>query len=84
MVSLINQYSLFAAVVLFLILVGFALFRKAPRLPEIIAFLAIVAGLAVAWLVLRPTQSPLTGSAEEVRAKIGAGKAVLMEFQSPY
>jgi hypothetical protein len=84
MVSILNQYSLFALVILVLVAVGFFLFRKSRRLPEIIAFLVICGGLAVAWLVLRPTQTPLTGAAAEVEARIGAGKPVLLEFQSPY
>jgi len=84
MTSLFNQYSLLWIVIVFLIIVGFFLFRKNRRLPEIIAFLVICVGLLVAWLFIRPVQTPLSDTAAQVRAQIGAGKPVLLEFQSPY
>jgi hypothetical protein len=84
MASIFNQYSLLWIVIVLLAVVGFFLFSKTHRLPEIITFLVICTGLAVAWLALRPTQTPLAGTAAEVRARIGAGKPVLLEFQSPY
>lgn len=84
MTSAINQYSLFLILIAFLALVAFLLFRKGFRIQEIIAFLVIFAGLAVAWLALRPTQTPLSDAASDVQARIGAGRPVLLEFQSPY
>jgi len=84
MASIFNQYSLMWMVILLLGVAGFILFRKKPRLPQVIAFFAIIAGLSIAWLVLRPTQTPLADTAAEVKARIGAGKPVLLEFQSPY
>lgn len=84
MASIFNQYSLLWIVVVILIAVGFFLFRKNRRIPEIIAFLVICAGLVIAWLFIRPVQTPLSETAAEVRAQIGAGKPVLLEFQSPY
>jgi hypothetical protein len=84
MTSAINQYSLFLILIAFLALVAFLLFRKGIRIQEIIAFSVIFAGLAVAWLALRPTQTPLSDAASDVQARIGAGRPVLLEFQSPY
>lgn len=84
MASLFNQYSLFLILVAFLALLAFLLFRKGIRIQEIIAFIVIFAGLAVAWMALRPTQTPLSEAASDVQARIGAGRPVLLEFQSPY
>ncbi len=84
MASVFNQYSLFLILVAFLAMLAFLLFRKGIRIQEIIAFSMIFAGLAVAWVVLRPTQTPLSDAASHVQARIGAGRPVLLEFQSPY
>ena len=84
MASMFNQYSLFLILIAFLTLVAFLLFRKGIRIQEIIAFLVIFAGLAVAWMALRPTQTPLSDAATDVQTRIGAGRPVLLEFQSPY
>lgn len=84
MASIFNQYSLLWAVIILLIVVGFFLFRKTRRPPEIIAFIVICVGLVAAWFALRPTQSLLAGDAASVQARIGAGTPVLLEFQSPF
>jgi uncharacterized SAM-binding protein YcdF (DUF218 family) len=84
MASLFNQYSLFLILVAFLALLAFLLFRKGIRIQEIIAFIVIFSGLAVAWVALRPTQTPLSEAASDVQARIGVGRPVLLEFQSPY
>jgi hypothetical protein len=84
MASAFNQYSLLLTAIGILTVAAFFLFRKGLRLQEVIAFLVIFAGLFVAWLALRPTQSPLSSAATEVQSRIGAGKPVLLEFQSPY
>ena len=84
MASMLNQYSIILILIAILAGLAFFLFRKGIRIQEIIAFLVIFAGLAAAWMVLRPTQTPLTDAASGVQARIGAGKPVLLEFQSPY
>lgn len=84
MASLFNQYSLFLILVAFLAMMAFLFFRKGIRIQEIISFLVIFAGLAVAWMALRPTQTLLSVAASDVQARIGAGRPVLLEFQSPY
>jgi hypothetical protein len=43
-----------------------------------------VLALFTAWSLVHPRQTPLMDDAKEVRAMIGAGKPVLLEFQSPY
>jgi uncharacterized protein YjeT (DUF2065 family) len=63
---------------------GLVLLTHGPKLRDFIAFGAIVAGLVVAWIILHPHQTPLIPSAKAVEQMIGAGKPVLLEFQSPY
>lgn len=84
MASMFNQYSLFLILIAFLALAAFLLFRRGVRIQGIFVFIAIMAGLAVAWLALRPTQTPLSDAVSDIQARIGAGRPVLLEFQSPY
>ena len=83
--QIIQFYSVLWMSAILLGIVAFFLFRnRKPGAGEIIAFGVIALGLVAAWLVIRPQQTPLMGEAAEVQAKIGAGQAVLLEFQSPY
>ena len=82
--NIITPYSLLWTTALLLIIVAVSLFRKKHGLPEILAFAAILAGVVVVYLSIRPVQTPLMGEAASVRAMIGQGKPVLLEFQSPY
>ncbi len=80
-----QAYSLLILTAILLLAVGWVLFRgRRPRLPEVLAFMGLVAALLVAYLYIRPLQTPLMGEAASVRAMIGSGKPVLLEFQSPY
>ncbi len=80
----INTHSLVLIALALVIIVGFFLLRDKPKWSDLLAFGVIVVGLAAAWFALRPTQSPLMESSAKVQAMIGAGKPVLLEFQSPY
>jgi thioredoxin 1 len=79
-----QYYSAVWVVLVLFLLVGFLLFRNKPRLPEIVAFAAVVVGIAALYFYFRPVQTELMGEAAEVQAMIGQGKPVLLEFQSPY
>jgi hypothetical protein len=84
MEQIFNQYSLvFIASALILIGVIFVFSRKL-RWQETLALGVIVAGIATAWFILHPVQTPLMNDAKNVQAMIGQGKPVLLEFQSPY
>lgn len=84
MSQIINQYSaLWMAVVLLLVLTAI-LFRHKPQPGEYLAFGGLIVGLAVAWTLLHPIQTPLMEDTQKVQAMIGQGKPVLLEFQSPY
>ncbi len=63
---------------------GLVLLTRQPKWRDFIAFGAIVAGLVVTWIILHPRQTPLMADAKAVQQMIGAGKPVLLEFQSPY
>lgn len=79
-----NQYSVLLAAFGILAVAALVLFRKKPRLTDWLAFLLLAAGLFGGWMILRPTQTQLMDEAAAVRAVIGAGQPVLLEFQSPY
>ncbi len=84
MEALFNHYSFVWIALGLTIVAGLVLLTNKPRLRDFVSFGVIVAGLLVAWLVLHPQQSALPGDAKAVQAQIGAGTAVLLEFQSPY
>jgi hypothetical protein len=82
--QLINQYSALWIAGTFLLLVALMLFRQKPKTRDFIALGVVVIGLALAWALLHPTQTPLMEDAKTVQSMIGQGKPVLLEFQSPY
>ncbi len=83
MTRFLNQYSFLILGALVLALTVYGLSRRGfRRLDWLLLFL--MAGLVfAAWWVLHPTASPAR-DASAVRAEIGAGTPVLLEFQSPY
>jgi hypothetical protein len=81
--SWLNQHSFVAASVALLILVAALLFRDGIRLTDLLALAALAAGVWAAYALLKPGPST-SDRAESIRAEIGAGRPVLLEFQSPY
>lgn len=84
MEQLVNQYSALWIAGAFVLLVALILFRQRPKTSDFVALIVVIIGLALAWILLRPTQTPLMGDAKTVQSMIGQGKPVLLEFQSPY
>ncbi len=84
MPPLINQYSFVAILAGFALVAGFVLLTGKPKWNDVLAYGVILAGLIAAWSVLHPRQTPLIEDAKMVQEMIGAGKPVLLEFQSPY
>ena len=82
--QLYNHYSFLWIALGLTIVAGLVLLTNKPKLRDFLSFGVIVAGLLVAWLILHPQQTALMGDAKAVQAMIGAGKPVLLEFQSPY
>ncbi len=84
MEQIYNHYSFLWIALGLTAVAGLVLLTHKPGLREFVSFGVIVAGLAVAWWVLHPRQTPSMEDAKSVQAAIGAGKPVLLEFQSPY
>ena len=82
--QLVNQYSALWIAGAILVLVSLILFRQKPKSGDFVALGVVIAGLALAWFMLHPIQTPLMEDAAKVKEMIGAGKPVLLEFQSPY
>jgi hypothetical protein len=84
MEEIYNHYSFIWISIGLSIAAGLVLLTNKPKLRDFISFGVIVAGLLTAWIILHPRQTPLMNDAQAVTDMIGAGKPVLIEFQSPY
>jgi hypothetical protein len=82
--SVANQYSFLLIAAALTLVTGLVLLSNKPKWNDFVAFGVIVAGLITAWIIMHPRQTPLMDDAKDVQAMIGAGKPVLLEFQSPY
>lgn len=80
----LNQYSALWIAGALVLLVVLVMLRHKPTLSDYVALGVVVVGLGVAWIMLHPRQTPLMEDAAMVQEMIGAGKPVLLEFQSPY
>jgi len=82
--QIVNQYSFaFLAGFIILILTG-VLLRRGGTDGLFIPVVASIVGFLVAFWLFSPKASAGSSDATSVENKIGAGKAVLLEFQSPY
>jgi hypothetical protein len=82
--QLINQYSFpFLAGIIILIIAGIFL-RKGGTDGLLVPLAAMLVGFLVAFWLFSPGASAETSAAARVEGAIGSGKAVLLEFQSPY
>jgi thiol-disulfide isomerase/thioredoxin len=84
MSALLGEYSFITIAAGFTFIAGVILLANKPKWNDYLAFGVIVTGLIVAWAILHPRPTLLMDDAKEVQAMIGAGKPVLLEFQSPY
>lgn len=82
--TLFSEYSFIFISAGFALIAGVILLANKPKWNDYLAFGVIVAGLIVAWAALHPRPTLLMDDAKEVQAMIGAGKPVLLEFQSPF
>lgn len=81
--EILNQYSFLLLGVLILALAVYALFRRGFRRFDWLLLIALAGLIFSAWWVMHPPATQVQ-DADAVRAKIGAGTPVLLEFQSPY
>jgi hypothetical protein len=79
----VNQHSFLILAAGALLALAAILLRDGVRLSDLVALGALCLGLALAYALLRPTTSG-EASAQAVRAQIGRGRPVLLEFQSPF
>jgi thiol-disulfide isomerase/thioredoxin len=79
----INHYSFTIIAVIAIMLLAYFLFRKGFEASNLTLIGALILGLVLAFLILRPGPSTSQDS-EEVLAQIGVGQPVLLEFQSNY
>jgi hypothetical protein len=84
MEQVLNQYSALWIAGALVLLVVLVMLRHKPTLSDYVALGVVVVGLGVAWIMLHPRQTLLMEDATRVQQMIGAGKPVLLEFQSPY
>ncbi|NWF64020.1 MAG: hypothetical protein HXY38_06910 [Chloroflexi bacterium] len=82
--ALVGEYSFITIAIGFAIISGIILLANNPKWNDFLAFGMILLGLVVAWAALHPRPTLLMDDAREVQSMIGAGRPVLLEFQSPY
>jgi hypothetical protein len=70
--------------VIFIILIaGVVLLRRGVSRGRVAVLVVLALALVAGWWFVRPVQTPHADIAA-LRAQIGAGTPVLLEFQSPY
>lgn len=79
----VNQHSFVLLSLAALLVLTGVLLHDGVRGSDLVAIAALAVGLGLAFLLLRPGPATET-QAERVFAEVGAGKPVLLEFQSPY
>lgn len=82
--KIFNQYSAVVLALAVLIGLAYALLRRGLDWRAALGLGAVALGLVLAWAFLRPVRSAGLDEAAGVRARIGSGTPVLLEFQSPY
>jgi hypothetical protein len=82
--QVLNQYSAMWIAGALVLLVVLIMLRHKPKVSDFVALGVVIIGLAVAWVMLHPRQTPLMEDAKMVQETIGQGVPVLLEFQSPY
>ena len=78
-----NQNSFVLMALVFWLGLAVLLLRDGVQMNDVIALAALAAGFGLAFWFLRPGPSTLNET-EQVMARIGKGKPVLLEFQSNY
>ena len=81
--KIINQYSFVLVGLVVWLGLGVFLLQDGVKTTDILALAALAAGFGLAFWLLRPGPSTLDET-EQVMERIGAGKPVLLEFQSNF
>lgn len=80
--AFVNQHSFVLMATGFILLVAFLALRGGPDVRGLLALTVVVLALGLTYLMLRPEAQD--HSRQLVDQAIGAGKPVLLVFQSPY
>ncbi len=85
MLKIANQYSYFLTGFLLILITGglLAWRRHGLHRREIFVMILVAAVIGLGWLASRPSKAEAV-SIEQIRAQIGKGTPLLLEFQSPY
>ncbi|HET7009918.1 MAG TPA: hypothetical protein VFI11_04015 [Anaerolineales bacterium] len=83
MAAWVNQHSFLLAAGAVIVLAAFFLLRDGFRPMDAVALAALLIGAGAAYALLRPRPGTQDDAAS-LRAEIGSGQPVLLEFQSPY
>lgn len=82
--KIINQYSfLFASVFILIVTATYLLRAGGEQKNAIILIIGLLIGFSLVWVVVRP-KSGNRADIQTIQEQIGAGRPVLLEFQSPY
>jgi hypothetical protein len=79
----VNQYSILWTSLILFAVISYFLLRKGFSLQRGLVLLGIGLALVAGWLIIRPQQAS-TNDLGQFEAELGAGRAVLLELQSPY
>jgi hypothetical protein len=79
----INQHSFFIFSGLLLTAAAWIILRAGITTPRLLLILGLVLVMAVLYFVLNPGGSS-SREADQIQARIGSGKPVLLEFQSQF
>jgi hypothetical protein len=79
----LNQHSFTLTAVASILVFAYFILRGGVRLNQLVTLGALIIGLIILYLLLRPGSNTLSDS-DQVTAEIGTGTPVLLEFQSQY
>jgi len=82
--SILGPYSGVVVLITAILVMAIAILSRRARRQEFILVGSLAVVMIGAWGIVHPRQTPLMNDAQTVQDMIGAGKPVLLEFQSPY
>ena len=81
--TFVNQYSFPLTAIAILAGLAFFLMRDGVQKRDLVAIAALTLGFLIAFILLQPGSGNIN-QVDEVKASLGQGTPVLLEFQSQY